>query len=235
MSDEIVSKDVAYILSKQGTDGAWEGSIDMTSAVVQALSPLGSMTGVNDALTKASAYLAGSQMSDGGFGSVYTTSWVAQAMAVMKASWTKNSHDVIGFLANTQQTDGGLLLSTDTLQNRVWATSYALPAGLGLSWSAIMHPVIRPDIEQKQDLTLAPELKIAPKVATNDDTKTKTSARHNLGALNTALAVSALENSTQTSTQNSSQTSTEPSHQKKTIKQSVIAFWHTLVHTLTSW
>ena len=230
-SDSIILKDVAYILSKQGTDGSWEGSNDMTSAVVQALSPLASIAGVSDALQKASAYLAQNQIADGSFGSIYTTSWVVQAMSVLKVSWMKNNHDALGFLASSQQSDGGLLLSTETMQNRVWATSYALPAGLGLSWSAIMHPVSRPVIIQKPDQTVVPPMKTEPKETVSDQVKTKTNTRHNLGALNTALAESALENPSQTGTQ----TATEQPLQKRTFKQSVIAFWHTLVHTFTSW
>ncbi|MEI8130553.1 MAG: immunoglobulin-like domain-containing protein [bacterium] len=234
-SDALIAKDVAYILSKQGTDGSWEAGVDMTSATVQALSPLASVNGVSDALKNASTYLAQSEASDGGFGSAYTTSWVAQAMNVLKASWTKNGHDALGFLAGSQQTDGGLLLASDTMPNRIWATSYAIPAGLGLSWNAVLHSVARPVVAPKLDQTVAPVSKTVSSVGENDGAKPKQSARHNLGALSTALAVQALENPTQTSTQNAPQTPAEQSHPKKTFKQSVIAIWHTLVHTLTSW
>ncbi len=230
-SDSLITKDTAYILSKQGTDGSWEGGADMTSSIVQALSPLANVVGVSDSLAKASAYLGQSQSNDGGFGSVYTTSWVAQAMNILTASWTKNGHDPLGFLSNSQQSDGGLLLANDTIQNRVWATSYAIPAGLGLSWSSIMHIVNRPDPVQKIDQIVPPVTKIVSLVASSDVVKTKAVARHNLGALNTALAVDALENQAQAATQ----APAEQPHQKRTMKQSVIAFWHTLVHTLTSW
>ncbi len=142
-SDEVISKDVAFILSKQNIDGSWAGSIDITAAAIQALVPLNNIVGVNESISKASTYLQDVQMSDGGFGEVYATSWVAQAMSAIGVSWSKNGNDPVSYLGQRQIFDGGVLLSSESVQNRIWATSYAIPAVLGLSWNKIMHPVTR--------------------------------------------------------------------------------------------
>ncbi len=142
-NDEMISKTIAFIISKQKTDGSWEESVDVTAAAVQALAVFRSVSGVEDALSKASVYLQNAQLSDGGFDSVYSTSWAAQAMQVLGTTWTKNGKGAADYFAAQQASDGGFLPNSETVRNRVWATSYAVPAMLGKSWSAIMQSVDR--------------------------------------------------------------------------------------------
>ncbi len=143
-SDEIIAKDIAFILSKQNASGSWDGSIDMTAAAVQALHPFAMETSVSGALANASLYLQGAQVSDGGFGSIYSTSWVAQAMNAFKATWTKNDRTVANYLSKQQAEDGAALPYSEIVQNRIWATSYAIPAVLGKPWTEIFHGVSKP-------------------------------------------------------------------------------------------
>ena len=144
VNDTIIAKDIAFIISKQNSDGSWDESVDMTAAAIEALQPFGSSNGIPDAITKASRYLQSMQASDGGFGSIYSTSWVAQAMNMLSVSWVKNGHTVSDYFASQQASDGAALTASETAQNRIWATSYVIPAVLGKPWSMIMHAVSKP-------------------------------------------------------------------------------------------
>jgi hypothetical protein len=140
-SDDLIAKDVQFLVSKQRSDGSWEGSIDLTAAAIQALR---AYSAAPEAVEKAIAYLQNSQQADGGFGSVYSTSWAMQA----GAGWTKNGKTPTDYLACMQDTDGAAISGSESINNRVWATSYAIPAVLGKSWSAIMHSVPKPQVTQ---------------------------------------------------------------------------------------
>ncbi len=136
--NDMITKDIAFIVSKQATDGSWETSVDLTAAAVQALSPYEKVSGVTDALTKAKTYLTSKQNSDGSFGTIFTSSWVIQALK------PSNSTD---YLAKQQSVDGAALSGSETKQNRIWATSYAIPASLNMSWGEILKSVEKPIIE----------------------------------------------------------------------------------------
>ncbi len=144
-SDEMITKDIAFIISKQNVDGSWEGSADLTAASVQALQQFSGVTGVATALTKESTYLQDSQNATGGWNNVSTSSWVGQAMSALGASWTNSGKSINDYFAAQQVSDGAVLPATETAQNRIWATSYAIPAVLGKPWSAILSSVSRPD------------------------------------------------------------------------------------------
>ena len=159
VSDPIIQKDVAFVLSKQNIDGSWDESVDMTAAALQALKPFNTLSGVTVAIASATTYIQNAQLPDGGWGSVYTTSWVLQAQAALGTTWTKNGNTGMDYLADQQASDGGAITTTDTLQNRIWATSYAIPAALGIQWSTIMHSVSKPEqvvsIETPTEPTIA--------------------------------------------------------------------------------
>lgn len=141
LSDEIIAKDIQFLVDKQRADGSWEGSVDLTAAAIGALR---TYNAAPDASAKASLYLQNNQQADGGFGSVYSTSWVMQA----EASWAKNGKTPANYLAGMQASDGAAISASESINNRVWATSYAIPASLGKSWSAIMHSVAKPQAVQ---------------------------------------------------------------------------------------
>ncbi len=170
-SDDLIAKDIKFILAKQLSDGSWEGSVDLTSAAIQALKSFDSIDGVSNVLTKASAYLSGAQGSSGGWGSnVSSTSWAMQAMNALGANWTQNGNNALDFLATEQATDGAVLIYSESLQNRIWATSYAIPAVLGKSWSMILHPVSKPTQDKKFETlaNLAAQNVAAPIMAANN-------------------------------------------------------------------
>jgi squalene cyclase len=151
-SDEIILKDIDFIISKQKANGSWEESVDITAASIQALEPFESIDSVSDSISQAIIYLQSKQENYGGFGSVYSTSWVAQAMSALETSWTKNSNTVFDYLtANQSIEDGAVLPSSETIQNRIWATSYAIPAVLEKSWDSILHPVSKPKISSSKN------------------------------------------------------------------------------------
>lgn len=146
-SDDIIIKNVAFIISKQNTNGSWEGNVDLTAAAIQALNPFESVAGVSSAIDKAIIYLQNAQGSDGGWGNIYSTSWAMQAESALGISWSNNGKAGLDYLA-TQQTNannnGALFPSSATLQNNIWATSYAIAAASGKSWSEIMQSVSKP-------------------------------------------------------------------------------------------
>lgn len=143
VSDEIISKTISFILSAQNSDGSWDFSVDMTSASIQALKPFESYPGVGEALLKAKDYLVSTQQIDGSWGNASSTSWAMQAGAVLGVSFSKNGKTGLDYLASLQISDGSLL-QNETLVNKIWATSYAVPAVLGKSWRDIMQEVSKP-------------------------------------------------------------------------------------------
>lgn len=150
-NDEIIKKGIEFILSKQKTNGSWEDSVDVTSAGVQALTKFKSVDGVSLALSNASDFLTSKQESTGGFGNVYATSWALQAMQALGKDWVTNNKHPLDYLANNQEEDGALSPANDTIQNRLWSTSYALPAALSKTWNDIMIEVGKPEISNNTE------------------------------------------------------------------------------------
>ncbi len=109
----------------------------MTSAGIQALRSFSDISGVTQSISIAENYLINSQDGGGGFGNSSSTSWAMQALSMNGAL---NSKIVSGdkYLASIQDKDGGLDI-TSSLDNRIWSTSYAIPASLHLPWSSILQ------------------------------------------------------------------------------------------------
>jgi len=149
--DEEVAQTIKFILKEQNSNGSWEGSTDLTGAGIQALSQFNSVSGVSSAISKAKTFLKNTQQSDGGWGSTYSTSWVMQVMSVFGEDWNKNNKTGAEYLAENQQEDGGVLSTDETEKNRIWATSYAIPAVLGLSWDEILNSVSKPNTEDESE------------------------------------------------------------------------------------
>lgn len=149
--DNIITKTIDFIISKKESDGSWEGSVDVTAAVIQALVPFGSVDGISEALSDAETYLKNTQASDGGWGNVSSTSWAIQAENALNVSWTKNDKSGLDYLAKQQtnaDNNGAVLSSSETPENAIWATSYAIPAGLGKTWNEIMESFSKPKNEE---------------------------------------------------------------------------------------
>ncbi len=144
VSDAEIKSDIAFLIFKQREDGSWEGSVDLTAAAVQALLPFKEIDGVSISLEKAVIFLKDAQKNNGSFGSIYTTSWVYGAMHALGEDWEKNGNGVSDYFAEVQQSDGALLPSNESEENRIWATSYAV-AGAH-SWREGMHHVAKPEI-----------------------------------------------------------------------------------------
>ncbi|MDO8664163.1 MAG: prenyltransferase/squalene oxidase repeat-containing protein [Candidatus Liptonbacteria bacterium] len=148
-SDPMMQKVIAFIISKQRSDGSWEGSVDMTAAAIQSLSLFPSATGVSQAQTRAKDYLLRSQQSNGGFGGdgSFSTSWVLQAIVALSepaSLWTQGNNNPNDYLFSFQQSDGGIEPLTIDESTRVWATAYAIPATLGKTWSSILSSFAKP-------------------------------------------------------------------------------------------
>lgn len=139
--DEIISKDINYIISKQGKDGSW-GSVDLTSASLQALRGFENISGVSDSISKAENYLIANQGVDLGFGNSFSTSWVLQVMS--------NNEQILKgekYLASKQQLDGGLENTDTDINTRIWATAYAVSAILHKPWNEILNNFPKQEIK----------------------------------------------------------------------------------------
>ncbi|MDD5590005.1 MAG: terpene cyclase/mutase family protein, partial [Candidatus Portnoybacteria bacterium] len=137
--DEKIISSLDHILSYQDDAGSF-GGIDLTAAAVQMLSLFSGNEKTETAKTKAVAWLAAQQGSDGGFGNSYATSWVIQAIVAADgdvSSWLKNGRYPLNYLGAGQIGDGGLENGLD-INNRIWATAYAVAAALGKTWDEIM-------------------------------------------------------------------------------------------------
>lgn len=149
--EEIITKTINFIISKQKGSGSWEDSVDITAAAILALNSFNSIIGVPEALLKATTYLENYQNNDGSWGNISSTSWVIQAETALGTSWSKNGKSGLDYLARQQENannNGAVLPSSETLENIIWATSYAIPAGLGKPWNEIMKSVSRPKEEE---------------------------------------------------------------------------------------
>ena len=149
--DEEIQKTVIFILSKQNENGSWDG-VDITAAAISALSSLTDLDGVSEAIEKARAYLRDAQGGDGGFGSSFSTSWVLQAIAALGesgSSWVKSNKNPQDYLFEFQASDGGVEQETVNTSTRIWATSYAIPAALELSWDDILRNFPRQEQERR--------------------------------------------------------------------------------------
>jgi hypothetical protein len=142
--DDIIVKDIAFIISQQNPDGSWEGSVDMTAAAIQALGAFRDVVNARDSIDKAVVYIKSMQQNDGGFGSIFTSAWVAQAQKTVNQIWTKEGKSISDYFILHQTSDGAVLPSTDITTQRIWATSYVIPGSLGLPWTDIMQNVPKP-------------------------------------------------------------------------------------------
>ncbi len=140
-SDPIVTKTTTFIVSKQSLNGSWNDSVDLTAAAIQALAPLQTISSEHDAIIKAVSYLHAQQKSDGGLGNSFSTSWALQTIAALDESlsnWQPSASSPQDYLASVQQSDGGIEPMNASIDTRIWATAYAIPAMLGKTWDRLL-------------------------------------------------------------------------------------------------
>jgi hypothetical protein len=142
--DEIIQKIISYTISKQSSDGSW-GSVDMTSAGIQALYNFKDMDKVEESIKKAEEYLLNLQKEDGSWENISSTSWAIQALS-LNESYNDKVEKAVNYLKGEQQEDGSLA-GGDEIDSRIWMTSYAIPAILKLSWSEILESFPKEEIK----------------------------------------------------------------------------------------
>lgn len=164
-SDAEIAKPVAFLLDRQESDGSF-GSVDMTAAAIQALALVSRVEGVSGSLVNARGYLKEQQKNSGGFGNVYATSWAMQAIATLgesEISWINGEYTPGDYLYSQQAEDGGVEKEAAD-SNRIWATSYAIPATLGKSWGSILNTFEKPIV------VLFPQEDLSTPLVTQQDT-----------------------------------------------------------------
>lgn len=59
--------------------------------------------------------------------------------------WVKNKNSPLDYLAENQDTDGGI--KNENKENKIWETAYVLSALSGKSWNQIMQKFSKPIVE----------------------------------------------------------------------------------------
>lgn len=170
--DEIIDKVIAYIISRQNNNGSW-GSIDMTSASIMALNNFKNINEVKNVISKAENYLLENQNEDGGFDNIFSTSWAIQALSSNNL-YKDEVKDGLKYLADYQNIDGGIEYQGG-ITNRIWATAYAIPAVLKMSWKDILFSFDKEEAEdnsfneESEEIIIDDELK--EEVVIEEETK----------------------------------------------------------------
>lgn len=146
-NDEIISKTINYLISKQAESGSW-GSVDLTSAGIQALENYQNFSNVSNSLLKAENYL---KSFNNDFENYFSASWVLQIL---------NEEEIKEYLNEGQQDDGGMEELDKLIENRLWSTTYVVPAILGKKWNNIMKEFNKEEILESVLLENEEEIKI---------------------------------------------------------------------------
>ena len=109
-----------------------------------------------------------------GFENAYTASWVLQAISALKEvpqDWAKDEKTPLGVLAGFQREDGSVGADDETVENRIWATAYAIPAALGKPWGDVLTSFDIPAVVEEKATAVeaikpVEEELTAPKAAT---------------------------------------------------------------------
>jgi len=179
---------VKFILGRQGENGSWDESTDMTGAAIEALSTFQDHQEVEDALDEARQYLRYNQKEDGGWMNVSATTWAMQGILALDNNlkeWKKKGGlTALQFLQENQDSDGGITgssgVSSDEviLKNRIWETAYAVSATSGKSWNEAIPDYEKPEVlgtvlGASVEIAPAPKPKPAPKIAKIEAVKTE--------------------------------------------------------------
>jgi len=146
-SDSIVTSLAASIVRAQQPNGAW-ASTDLTAAAIQALAPLPSLPGAPSSMAKAREYLASRIEPSGCFGNSFATSWGLMAISALDESpdsWTSPTGATPLLCLRALQAEDGGFEEGASIDMRVWATAYAVPALTGQSWDRVLHSFKKPD------------------------------------------------------------------------------------------
>ena len=160
-SDEMIQRSLLYLFSHQQADGSFAGSVDMTAAAVQVFALLPGEGAVGKAIESATSFLNNNQNLDGGFGNVFSTSWAMQAIEVVgsqKFPWQRGENTPMSALALLQREDGGI--EDVSLENRIWATSYAIPAAEKKPWPTILQSFSKEELFVPQSTRSLPHNRI---------------------------------------------------------------------------
>ncbi len=161
-TDDVIENVIATMLTKQKLDGSF-GDTDLTAAAIQALVPFKTLPGVSDALQRARGFLVAHQETNGCFGNSFTTSWgimAIKALGESPDSWKYASTiSPITCLITLQATDGGFEEGA-SINTRVWATAYALPALNGDTWHTLLNNYDRLEVVENIEAKTFPEVPV---------------------------------------------------------------------------
>lgn len=172
-NDQIIQKLESSVISKQSSNGEWD-SVDLTGAAIQALSLVQSLPGANSAISKGLNFLKTTQVADGGFYNPDSTSWAIQGLIAGNfdpKQLVNNGNDPLDYLSSNQLADGSIGTTTDTLDTRVWATEWAIPATALETWPQILKSVSKP-VESSGGGLSSTDASTTPVLATTTSTTT---------------------------------------------------------------
>ncbi len=161
-TDDVIENVIAEILTKQKVDGSF-GDTDLTAAAIQALVPFDALPGVSGALQRARGFLVAHQQTDGCFGNSFTTSWgimAIEALGESPDSWQSSSLiSPVTCLTSLQAPDGGFEEGS-SINTRIWATAYALPALNGDTWHTLLNDYDRLEVVENIKVKTFPEVPV---------------------------------------------------------------------------
>jgi hypothetical protein len=181
-NEKIINDDIAFILSRQKSNGSWDENVDMTGATLEALSAFNQNTEVKNVLLKAENFLRQNQKDNGSWNNnAFSTAWALEGVFALNEQpedWIKNGNTPLDYLALNQDTDGGI--KNDNIQNKIWETAYVASILSGKTWNQIMQKFEKPKELKGQSLKNSPR------------TVLKKSNIKNLANQNTATAINAV-------------------------------------------
>lgn len=154
-NDDLVVNEIAYIKSKQLTDGSWDftttstvGSADMTAMGIMALRAAG-IQASDPALVKAAGYLLTSENNDGGWpmlpgsaSNTESTAWVLSAIYSLGdqvSFWSKGGHTPLDYL--TARIQAGGYAAFDSIDTSITARTPVTTAYAAIALAGKYYPI----------------------------------------------------------------------------------------------
>ena len=149
--EKMIIDTINFILSKQKENGSWDENVDMTGAGMEAISVYKENEKVKTALDKARKFLEEKKI-NGNWENISSTAWALQGILALDENTKDSAREYFG---ENQDEDGSV--KVDSIQNKIWQTSYVLTSLSGKTWNQIMQKFEKPKIEPEIEIAQIPQ------------------------------------------------------------------------------
>lgn len=159
-ADIEIQETINFILSRQLENGSWNESVDLTSAGISALSLFNKTKNIDNSILSAKDYIKTMQKEDASWGNISSTSWVIDSIYSQGNTlddWSKNGSLILDYFINNQDEEGNI--KTESKENKIWITSYAVIALSSMNWDLLMN-----DFEKNKEVNIVKKENILEKV-----------------------------------------------------------------------